>query len=364
MMPNKPTEEACESLLNNVESMATIDSEAMLKAVERFPDNCEHGLEIASKMDFSAFSGGIDCIAVLGMGGSAISGDIVSAITEDEIRCPFFTFRSYNLPAFIGSGTLAIAVSYSGNTEETISCANEALSRGAFSFAICSGGALETIYKEYGLPVISIPKGLQPRAAAGYLAIPIMIALERLGLYQGMEIRVRNIIRTLRESLHRYGSMIPYKDNPAKKMAAKLFNKTAVIYGTNNAMSTAAYRWKCQINENAKVPAFFHTIPEMNHNEIVGWRDSAGGNNYEILILDDSGIGSRNYLRVKTTAELIENDVSGVHIISAGEGSLDSRLFRTIFLGDFISVYLAILNGVDPSPVERIARLKVKLEEE
>lgn len=300
-------------------------------------------------------------IAVAGMGGSAIGSDLVAAAYDNSLPGPLVTIRGYRLPHWVDSRTLVFAVSYSGNTEESLSCLDQALERGCRVVCICSGGHMADVAAGNGLPIIEVPAGLQPRAAIGYLSMPIASCLESLGLIEGVEGDVSEATALLRELSRLYGPENPTSENPAKRLAMDLRGKIPVIYGCE-LTTAAARRWKGQINENAKNAAFANEIPELNHNEIVGWENPAGSlGRFAVVFLSDEGVHPQNRRRIEITGGLMEDYAGLVRSCHPGGNSRLTRIFSSIYLGDYVSLYLAILNGVDPSPVDRIEDLKKKL---
>ncbi len=347
-------------ILDNLEEMRRLDSQNQLGMVAGLARQAQDAYAAGRDVikDGGCEVGGI---AVAGMGGSAIGGDIVLSAYEVSIPSPMVTVRGYHLPKWIGSRSLVFAVSYSGNTEETVSCLKEALERGCRIVCISSGGIISDIAAGEELPLIKIPAGLQPRAACGYLSIPIAACLEGLGLAGEVEADVEETVAVLSLLAELYDPGAPLTGNPAKQMAASLFEKVPVIYGSE-VTAVAAGRWKTQINENAKMMAFSNQFPELNHNEVVGWQHPAAlMEKFSIVYLKDEFLHDQNKKRMAITAELLKG-VAGeiLECHSSGRSRL-ARLFSSIYMGDYVSLYLSFLNGLDPSPVERIEALKNKL---
>lgn len=300
-------------------------------------------------------------VVVTGMGGSAIGGDLVAAAYSPSLPSPMVTVRGYGLPGWVSSRSLVFAVSYSGNTEESVSCLEEALERGCTVVTVCSGGRMAEISRERNLPTIRIPSGLQPRAAFGYLSIPIASCLESLGLVEAVEGDISETIDILEELRSHYGLDSPTAGNPAKQLAVELHGKIPVIYGCEFT-SVAARRWKCQINENSKSMAFTNEFPELNHNEIVGWENPAADlAKFRIIYLNDDDNHPQNRKRMEITADVLRKYAGEVYEHRGRGGSRLARLFSSIYLGDYTSIYLAALYGTDPSPVQRIEDLKKRL---
>jgi glucose/mannose-6-phosphate isomerase len=300
-------------------------------------------------------------IAVAGMGGSAIGGDLVASAFIDSLPSPMATIRGYQLPDWLTSRSLVFAVSYSGNTEETLSCLGQALERGCNLVAISSGGKISQTARERELPLIEVPSSLQPRAAMGFLSIPIAACLESMGLATDVERDVDETAGVLSLLAELYGPEVPASENPAKQLAATFHQKIPVIYGAE-VTAVAAMRWKCQINENAKALAFYHEFPELNHNEVVGWESPADlMDRFRVIYLKDDQFHPQNKKRMDVTAGLLKDYVGDILEHHSSGRSRLARLFSSIYLGDYVSLYMAVLYGIDPSPVVRIEALKKQL---
>lgn len=350
--------------LDNESVIAEIDSSNMLTFLEEFPIQCEQAIEIGrlSSSHLIADHNRIKNIVILGMGGSGISGDIAKAVFDSHIKVPILVNKSYELPAFVDGYTLVLAVSYSGNTEEVLAMTEEASSRGSQIVAVSSGGKLLEFAEAKDLPYIHLPGGLQPRLAVGYLTLPILIYLSSLGLVYSIEKDLEELAEIMGEKAGQWGMDVPLKKNQAKSLALKLRDKIPLIYGDSGISGLAALRWKCQFNENSKIPAFYNKLPELNHNEIVGWEELVNvSREFYLISLRDCREDSRISRRFEVTKELIFDRFAGeTEIISEGKSRL-ARLFSLIYLGDFTSVYAAFLNDVDPTPVNRIELLKNRL---
>ncbi len=305
--------------------------------------------------------GEVGGIAVAGMGGSAIGGDLVSNVYDVSLPSAMVTVRNYHLPHWLDSRSLVFAVSYSGNTEETLACLDEALERGCRTVCICSGGRLAAVAEERGLPLVKVPAGLQPRAALGYLSVPIAACLEHLGLVESVEADLQEAAALLRKLVLRLGPDVPAAENTAKQTALALAGSVPVIYGCE-LTAVAARRWKCQINENAKMLAFANEFPELDHNELVGWENPpAALEMARVVYLEDAGVHPQNQRRMDITADTLEAaGVQVTRLATEGESRL-ARLMSSIIIGDYVSLYLSVLGGIDPSPVERIEELKRRL---
>ena len=301
-------------------------------------------------------------IVVLGMGGSAIGGDLLSDYLADELSIPIVVIRGYDIPKFVDENSLVFTVSYSGNTEETISALKKCLEAKARIIALTSGGKLAVLSQENNFPVIKVPAGIQPRAAISYLFFPILKALERLGLIKEKSSEIDETIRILKDLSREYCAKSPSENNLAKKVALSLYLYLPLIYGSEGLLEAVAMRWKTQINENSKWPCFWNVFPELDHNEIVGYEIENNINRQvKIIYLQDKEGLSRVEQRQKITRKIIQGKVAEFMVCpTKGKGKM-SRMFSLIFLGDLASYYLAILNQVDPSPVACIEDLKKEL---
>jgi len=321
----------------------TLDSQNMLQVIKDFPKQCREALNLPRGI---SVSGQIDNIIITGMGGSAIGGDLLK-IYLSEINVPVYVNRDYKLPRFVNENSLVFAVSYSGNTEETLSSLKDAKARNAKIIGITSGGKLSEECEK----VITIPSGLQPRAALGYSFFPMLGVLHNTNI-----IRVKNDdLNEMMDILNRTDKFI----SRGEELAKKLKDKIPIIYASD-ALGAIAFRWKTQINENAKIAASYNVFSEMNHNEIAGYKGM--DRKFTAVIIKDKYDNDRIKKRMDICKGLMEMTVDVEEIETQGE-SLLARMFSTVYLGDFVSYYLALSNRVDPSPVEIIEELKKKLVE-
>ncbi len=302
-------------------------------------------------------------IVYCGMGGSAIAGDISTAILGKWMSVPMTTVRDYSLPGFVNEKSLVIAISYSGDTEETLSCAADALSRGASIITISSGGKLAGIRDDNHLIHIDIPRGMPPRCALGYLLPAAMLGpLEAMDL-QDIKAKVRECLLKTAEGLEDYiQDVLPEstsESNPAKMIARKIFGKIPVIY-TSPPLAPAGYRWGTQLNENAKINAFSGVIPEMNHNHLVGWGQDDFPD-YIVVIISRKDEEERIKRRVNFFTHLLEKK-NYKFVLQTMNGTNEiEELLKAIILGDCVSLYLSVLRDVNPYPVKVISELKFKL---
>ncbi|MFQ6611927.1 MAG: bifunctional phosphoglucose/phosphomannose isomerase [Fidelibacterota bacterium] len=335
----------------------SFDSENMFQAIYDFPEHLEAAREIGHQCEIRPYSK-IQNIVVAGMGGSAIGGDIVKLLTRKMRTVPMIVSRHYKLPEFVNENSLVICSSYSGNTEETLSAFGSAQKRNAHIIGLSTGGTLSQQFQSANLDWVKIPEGLQPRAALGFSLVPMLFILKKLGLikveFEPDLISSINLLRNLRENY-----TLRTDENPTRVLAQKIHSCLPLIYGETNAGAVIALRWKGQLSENAKMLAFHNELPEMNHNEIVGWE-----NNPEILKkifvlwLCDEGEHPRINIRRKTTKNIINNLCAGQAIISSQGVSEMERWLQLIHFGDWLSYWCANFHQTDPTPVEKISHLK------
>lgn len=349
--------------LDNTAELATVDTEDMLGVLERFVEQVSEALDIGRSEVALPPAQGLKTVAVLGMGGSGISGDVVSALAaEGGLSLPAVTVKGYGLPTYVGGDSLVFAVSYSGNTEETLDALDQAFERGASVVAVSSGGRLSEMARQKGIPLFAIPKGLQPRASLGYLFIPIVCALERMGMVSGIVAKLEGAVGMLMERRAEYGMAAPLDENPAKRLAKDLVDYLPVVYGAEGYLSVAALRWKAQFNEMAKIPSFYNSFPELNHNETVGWQNLADVcSRCHLIVLGEPALHERVEKRVRITLDLLQGSVGHItRVCARGENAVE-RLLDLVYFGDYVSVYLALALGQDPTPVIRIEELKRRL---
>ncbi len=308
---------------------------------------------------------GIANIVFTGLGGSAIGADIIRSYTAGEIRIPVFVNRNYTLPNFVDRDTLLFASSYSGNTEETLSAYEKAKEKKARIIAISSGGMLEERAAKDGTPFVKIPSGLPPRCALAYSFIPPLMILAKLAFIEDKDEDIDEMIETLRRQKVILGPELPPDENIAKRLALELHGRYPIIYGAHEHIDAVVTRWRGQLAENSKQLASSHVFPEMNHNEIVGWDfpQSLLGD-FVVIFLRDREDHRRVIRRMDITKDILsKKGIKIFEVVSEGKGLL-SRMMSLVFTGDMVSFYLAILNGIDPTPVDRVTYLKKELAKE
>ncbi len=340
------------------ESVAAVDSTAQIAEVLDLATHLRDALwrvESAGAAPVDA-SGGL---IVAGMGGSAVGGRLARAGLGPRLTRPLALADDYALPGWAGPQTLVLCSSYSGSTEETLACYDDAVERGAPRIVATTGGELAERARRDRVPVIPIPGGFQPRAAVGYSLVAALEAARLAGAAPSLADEIE-AAASLAESLAAEWGPDGSEDGEAKMIARALHGTVPVIVGAELA-AVAAYRWKCQINENAALPAFSSALPEAGHNEVVGWEAARGLGRFGVILLDDPGANSRNRLRTELTAELAEAGSEAVVQASArGETPLE-RLVSLVLLGDLVSIYLAVLRGEDPVAIGAIDFLKAEI---
>lgn len=304
----------------------------------------------------------VDNIVYSGMGGSALAANL--SLSWPGYKIPFQVVRDYDIPEFVSGKTFFIAASYSGNTEETISSVAQAEAKGAKIAIISGGGKLAQIAEEKGYPLALLPKAEQPRYAVLYNLKALISLLEKTGLLSS-ESTNQDLEKTteyLKNAVQSWVATVPTEKNVAKKIALEVIGKSAVIY-SGSKLSPAAYKWKIGFNENAKHIAWSNQFPEFSHNEFMGWTKQPVNKPYAVIDLRSS----LDHARVQKRFEVTEKMLSGMRpapiVVNAEGETLLEQLLWTIALGDFVTIYTALLNGVNPAPVELIEKFKKALEE-
>ena len=338
-----------------------LDPSDMRGRIRELPQQClkawHQALDFQLPSDYSV----ADKIVVLGMGGSAIGGDMLRSLIDTESKLPVSVHRDYNLPDYVDAKTLVIASSYSGMTEETLSSFTQALSTPAKKLALTTGGKLKEIAENNGVPVFTIDYIAQPRAAVAHSFLPLLGICQNLGLVSDKSQELAEMEQIL-ESLHTtINDTCPISGNPAKQTASDLYNRLAVIYGAG-ILASVAQRWKTQINENSKAWAFYEVLPELNHNAVVGYEFPArlAGDAF-IVLLRSPHLHPRILLRYDVITDVLSRaGIDHTVIEGSGEGAL-SQMMSLVLLGDWASYYLAILYETDPTPVKVIDYFKERL---
>jgi glucose/mannose-6-phosphate isomerase len=338
-------------VIAELEAIRAVDASRQLDDVLALPEHLRDALWRVETADIepAAATG----LVVCGMGGSAIGGLLARSALGDRLRLPLLVFRDYELPAWTPPDRAVLCMSYSGNTEESLACFAAAEAIGARRYVATTGGALAEAARGSDVPVVGMPGGLQPRHAVGY---GFTVASEIAALIGATE-TVRAEIDTAAAHLEAASDALAAR---SAEIANQIAGTVPAIYGCELTVPVA-YRWKCQVNENAKQHAFDHQLPEMDHNEIVGWAPREDGARFSAIFLTDSDQHPRQRQRAELTARLLEPAAAAVvRVETEGETRL-SRLLWSVMLGDLVSLQLAAANGVDPGPVDVIEELKDEL---
>lgn len=337
-------------------SSSRLDSLGMLDAVASLPEQVLAGLEAGRGLEGLPGHDDVEHVVVLGMGGSAIAGEVLVAAAGPYLPVPVLVFRGYSVPAFVGEGSLVFAISFSGDTEETVEAVTEAALSGAKVVAICCGGELARLAEAWEAPLVRIPEGIpQPRAALGALAVPPLAVLEEIGLFPGASHWVEAAAEQTaarRDELMKPGSV-------AEELARQIGRTIPLVHG-GGLGAVAAHRWKTQMNENAKVPAFWDSQPEVCHNEVAGWGQHGDLTRqaFTLVNLRHDFEHPQVMHRFDVTNGLLQEVVASIAEVQAeGEGEL-AQLLDLILVGDFTSTHLAMQEGVDPGPVPAIDQVK------
>ncbi len=341
--------------LESVSDLKKYDKSGMLAVLDAYPTQCTQALALGSKFA-PQLPHGIDRVVVCGMGGSAMAGEIARRFA----RVPVFVNRNYTLPPFVGPTTLLAAVSYSGNTAETLSGLDKGTTAGLSAIAISSGGKLEELARSRKVPHLKIPAGYQPRAAMGYLALPVLTVLDRAGLLNQAP-NVTDLEDALTNVQKKCTATVPEAENPAKQLARRLYRNIPLIYGIAGNTDLVAMRWKTQINENAKQPAFWNMLPELNHNEILSFTNGELRAHLRCIFLANDYDLPQNRTRIEIMQELLTEEHVPVETVAADGATEFAQVIAHIYFGDYVSYYLAILNQLDPTPVELIESFKKRL---
>jgi len=349
--------------LDNLKFIKKLDPSDMLRFISGLPGQCLDAYRIGISGDINKPALKINNIVFSGMGGSGIGADLVKVYLEGELGVPISICRNYALPEFVGESTLLFCSSYSGNTEETLSCFEEGLKKKAFIITIGSGGRLKDVALKNNITHIAIPSGYPPRAAIGYMSITVLGILARLGLVKDKEKDIKELYSALTDIRDKeIGPGVPSRRNISKQLAGKLYKRYCVLYGTAGVTEAVSSRWREQIAENSKSLSSANVLPEMNHNEIVGWRfPEKPLKNFKVIMLSDKDDHRKIKERIEISGSIIKKTGAEVIELERDIGGRLARTYSLMYIGDFASFYLAILNDIDPTPVEAIDYLKKEL---
>ena len=349
------------ALLDDPARLGDLDPGGMLGHVARLGQQLRAGYRSAKETAELPSGRDVGTVVICGMGASGLGGDVFRSLYAARARVPIVVCKGYELPEFCGRDSLVIAMSFSGDTEETLAAYGEAVSRGCRVVAVSAAGELRIRSGEDDVPHVSIPADVPvPRAALGYLAAAPIGVLESAGVIPPAGRTVEAAAALVDGLAGRLGPDRPLASNPMKELAAWIGHRHPVVWASEGLGEAAALRFKNQVNENAKRPAFVATFPELDHNDIEGW-SAASGAGFALIVLRNRGEHVRVAARVEATFEAIA--ASGLEWRQVwGEGSSPiEQLFSLIVLGDFASTYLALLLGVDPTPIPVLTSLKERL---
>src|SRR3989338_8253927 len=313
--------------LDDLKLINEIDKSGMWKRLIAFPNQCEKAKRFIDGIEAPFYSEGIENIVISGMGGSAAGGDILISYLRENLKIPAIINRGYSLPIFVNEKTLTIVISYSGNTDETLASLKYAYEKGSKIIAITSGGIVEEFCSRKSIPIIKIEGGLQPRESLGYIFIPLLILMEKMGFIEGQEAEILETIELLKILSKGYSP--ESTENDAKRLALDIQGKIPLLYGVHGLTDSIAIRWKNQFNENSKIPAFYNVFPELNHNEIEGWdTNHEFGHNFFVIILRSENEAENISRQIELTKTILIDRVGGIREVW---GKRKSRLARIYF---------------------------------
>lgn len=344
--------------LDDLKLVDSLDPEGMGRLIAGFADQCRAAWRNVSSFELPLAYRDAQNLLILGMGGSAIGGDLLRTLVAAECRIPIVVSREYSIPAWANAKTLAIASSHSGNTEETLSSLNEARSRGCMLAGVTTGGELEGLNS---IPLLKYEFDSQPRAALAYSFVSLLGILAHLGWITDPKDNLDQALVLVEELDKNIGLGTAAKENRAKELATKLYGRIPVIYA-GGVLGEVAHRWKTQVNENSKSTAFYDVMSELNHNSVVGYEfPKEVLARFIFVLLRSKRADARIQKRFAVTQRLLaKRDLEPVEVNVVGQTALQEMLWA-IHYGDYVSYYLAILNGIDPTPVQAIDMLKSAL---
>lgn len=346
--------------LDDPQALRMADPQGMLDAVLGMPSDCRSAYDSARQVDQLPSPEGVASVTFCGMGGSAVSGDVVRSVFLERLGLPVEVNRSPVLPEHCDSHTLVVCSSYSGNTAETLTAFRTALGRGCRVLVVTSGGTIADEAAEHGIATVRVPPGFQPRAALGHLGFASLGALESMGILPPLATDVTEAVAEIQAALTEMAPDVKTENNPAKALATRIGGRSPVIWGADGIGSVAAARWKTQMNENGKIPAFWSSMSELDHNEVVGWTEPFGSRFFVVALRHD-GEDPQLADRFPLSYDIVRAGGGEVEEVHARGTSALARLMSLVIIGDLTSVYLAIGRGVDPTPVPVIERLKAAL---
>jgi glucose/mannose-6-phosphate isomerase len=353
--------------LNDAKKIRELDSMGSLITTENYDAQFREGLALGESFMPEATRRDIHEIVVLGTGGGAsVTGGLLRSYLFDELKLPVIINQGYNIPAFVDQNTLVFVMSHSGNTEETLSSYEQAKKTGAYMIALTAGGELHQRCQDGHIPCLLVPVDIgHPRRDLGYIFVPILVILNKLGLVADKTKSLEEVIALFSCLGERYKPEVPLENNLAKQIAAGLNGFIPLVYGSTDYYDAVAWRWKNQFGENSKLLAFYNVIPNLHHDEAAGWDMPTEliKKFHLIMLRDDRLDGAKIKKRKDATVAMLRERMSGVTEVAAEGESRLARMFSLVYLGDFVTLYTPISRGVDPTPVEVINLFKRKMAE-
>ncbi len=346
--------------LDDPSKIAQVDTADMLGVVEGWAEQWADARGPAAAIP--QISGPVESLVVCGMGGSGIAGDVVRGLLEPTLPIPMRLVRGHQIPGFVNARSLVACLSYSGNTSETLACFDEAAARGARLVVIASGGLLAERARQAGAILMTPAPGLMPRAALPSLVVPLVVAAGAAGLVDPLPI-LDTGEAVARRCVERWRHDVPFERNKAKRLAVTIGDHLPIVWGSEGTQTVAAMRWKNQFAENTKLPAIAAMLPELCHNDIVGLHHGHPALSDAILLalrIQEGHPGQE--ARLKAAVEIAGPSVAAVEMVTIESPTPAERLIESMILADFVSVYLAILRNVDPTPIQAITMLKAALQ--
>lgn len=349
--------------LDDRAAVEKLDTILALRDTDEYDKQFSEGWQLSGQFDLSSITAPIDRIVVLGTGGgSAASVNLLKSYLFDELRVPLQLNQGYTTPAFVDERTLVIVVSHSGNTEEIVSGYEQAIEAKAQIAVITAGGKVLELAQSHGHAHLLVPGGMMPRIVLGYIFLPMLTVLTKMGLVADKSGEVAETIQLFSRLREEYGLQAPLAFNLAKQIAQQMDGLTPVIYGTLPFFDAPAWRWKNQLGENSKVMAFWNAIPSLHHDEAVGWDAPAAMlKGYQFTLIRDVEDSDKTAKRVEISADILRERAGAVQVVRSQGVSRMARLFSIVYLADYVSLYTALIRGVDPTPVEVINLFKSKM---
>ena len=347
--------------LDDAEAVAAADPSGILRAILGFGDQCRRGYAIGRAAEPLPDAAGVSSIVLCGMGGSGVAGDVIRALYRDRLGIPVDVVKDVAIPEHCSPHSLVVCSSFSGNTMETLACFAQALDRGCRVVAVCGGGELRLRADEAGVPVLAMPPDPPaPRTALGLLLLSTLGALEEMGLVPTLGDEMESAAESLDRAAASVSPEAPEEGNDAKRVARFVGDRMPVIWGEDGIGAVAATRWKTEMQENAKVPAFSASFPELDHNEVVPWGEGwrGAGDTFALVTLRHEGEHPELAGLIRDSEALMaEGGMKTVEVWAEGDSPL-ARVLSLALVGGAASVYLGLLRGVDPAPIPAIDRLK------